>query len=811
MKSQKILLFTLLYSFNLSMIFALFLNIKQQGGSNLFFPMITWGAILLTVIWLTKYVVYMSLCPWYEFKVSHTKQQLRHRQMQQQDYSPLVSVLIPAWNEEVGLVATVKTVLASTYRPLEIVIVNDGSTDKSDQMMRAFIDKYDRVMKGVPQYVPMLYYYQQNGGKGSALNTAIRLARGDILMTMDADCVVHEECVTQFVSCFTDPAVMAAAGNIKIGNTRSIVGMIQSLEYIFGFHLKKAEALLGAVFIIGGAASAFRKEVFARLGGYDVRTITEDLDLSLRIQEAGMKIAYVPEAIVHTEGPADLRGLLKQRTRWKRGSIEALSVHRSSFFRSDKGLNKLFFWGILPFVVVEYAGLVLAAILIVLLYLYSFLFHDFTMLLVTVLMMAVTFCVQFSEDKDYRKPSYFLLTPIIWYLFHMTLLIEVIALSTALWTFYRKREVKWQQWQRKGVVDFEKGSAMLRPAGRTSRSKVFALIMALLLIVTVPLAVLYVQEQSSLRQQPAHTISAQATAVYNGIYVQESPGDLTALEAFEHEVNKKSAIVMLFQGWGSTDGEQNFQTTWMDNVRNHGSLPLITWEPWKPLPYPQAVNQPAYTLQNIINGHFDNYISKWARDSKAWNHPYFLRFAPEMNGDWIPWAEQVNDNKQGEFVQAWRHVHDIFTANGVHNVTWVWCPNIYVADSPPLRELYPGDAYVDWVGMDGYNWGATPKHQWRTFSQVFKPTYDEILSITSKPMIVAETGSAEQGGSKANWITDAYTVEIPYLFPKIKAIIWFNEKVQRDWRIESSPSAESAFAKAIQSNFYLSNSFSSYQ
>ena len=182
-----------------------------------------------------------------------------------------------------------------------------------------------------------------------------------------------------------------------------------------------------------------------------------------------------------------------------------------------------------------------------------------------------------------------------------------------------------------------------------------------------------------------------------------------------------------------------------------------------------------------------------------------------MNGDWIPWAEQVNDNKQGEFVQAWRHVHDIFTAIGAHNVTWVWCPNIYVADSPPLRELYPGDAYVDWVGMDGYNWGATTGHQWRTFSQVFKPTYDNILSITSKPMIIAETGSAEQGGSKANWITDAYTVEIPYLFPQIKAIIWFNEKVQIDWRIESSPSAESAFAKAIQSNFYLSNAFSSYQ
>jgi poly-beta-1,6-N-acetyl-D-glucosamine synthase len=435
------------------MILLLLLNVRQREGNQLFILVMSYGMILVAGIWFSKYVVYLLLSPWYEFSVIHIKQRLHRQQMQQTYYNPLVSVILPAWNEEVGLVNTIKTVLANNYRPMEIVIVNDGSTDKSDEVMRAFIRKYDRAMLGTSQYIPMLYHYQPNGGKGSALNTGIRLARGEILVSFDADCAVHEDCITHFVSCFTNPAVMAVAGNIKIGNTRNIIGVIQSLEYIFGFHLKKAEALLGTVFVIGGAASAFRKEVFTRIGGYNPRMITEDMDISLRIQEAGMKVAYAPEAIVHTEGASNLRGLFKQRLRWKRGVIEALIFHRSSFFRPDKGLNKLFFWVALPLVVVEHATLSLGLIFAISLYLYTFLFHDVTMLLVTVFMVTITFCIIFTGDEHYRKPSYLLLAPILWYLFHITAFVEVFSQFIAIWTLYRKRDVRWQKWQRKGVVD----------------------------------------------------------------------------------------------------------------------------------------------------------------------------------------------------------------------------------------------------------------------------------------------------------------------------------------------------------------------
>ena len=210
--------------------------------------------------------------------------------------------------------------------------------------------------------------------------------------------------------------------------------------------------MLGIVFVIGGAASAFRREVFTRLGGYDTGTLTEDLDLSLRIQENGMRIVYVPEAIVHTEGPTKMSALLKQRLRWKRGRIEAFSMHKSSFFR-PRGANKLFFWVVLPLVILGDIETVIGAAYILSLYLFSFLYHDFSLLLLTIAISTVTFSLQLSEERYFRKFSYFILAPLLWFFLHVVTFVESDSLVKALYTFYRKREVKWQKWQRNGVAD----------------------------------------------------------------------------------------------------------------------------------------------------------------------------------------------------------------------------------------------------------------------------------------------------------------------------------------------------------------------
>jgi len=280
---------------------------------------------------------------------------------------------------------------------------------------------------------------------------------------------------------------------------------------------------------------------------------------------------------------------------------------------------------------------------------------------------------------------------------------------------------------------------------------------------------------------------------------------LSYITAFEADAHKAVSIVMWYQQWGLTDGWQYLQPSWMNTVRSHGAIPLVTWDPENPSVYGPV--QPAYSLQNIINGNFDAYITRWAQDSKAWGHPYYLRFAHEMNGNWNAWSEQVNGNKPGQFVLAWRHVHDIFTRLGVYNVTWVWTPNIDYSTSTPLRELYPGDAYVNWVGMSGYNWGTLAGHAWQSFSSVFSQTYYDILNITSLPLMIAETASTEIAGNKAGWITDAFVTQLPHNFPRIRAFVWFNEPKETNWQIESSSSSQNAFSSAIQSGVYASNNF----
>jgi poly-beta-1,6-N-acetyl-D-glucosamine synthase len=406
--------------------------------------------VFFATVLLTKYTLYMFLCPWYGLVASRENKRVTHFA---RGYQPLVSVMIPAWNEEVGLLSTIKTLLASTYRNLELVVVNDGSTDGSDAMMRNFVEKYEREMASIPGRTRILYYYQQNGGKGSALNSAVKLAHGDILLSIDADCIVHKRAVETFVSAFRDPRVMAAVGNVRIGNTKTLVGTIQYLEYLFGFYFKKADSLLNTIYIIGGAAGAFRREVFDRVGGYNTKNITEDIELSVAIQEQGWKIVYCPDALVYTEGASTLQGLMKQRLRWKRGRFQTFWEHRSLFFSLKPQHNKLLTCVVLPLAIFGDVQLSFELIFVAVLYVFSFLSGDFSAFLSGVIVVSLMFAIQSWDSRKEQNTGYLLLAPIGWCLFYLTTFVELYALTKGIWMAIRKKEVKWQKWQRSGVAD----------------------------------------------------------------------------------------------------------------------------------------------------------------------------------------------------------------------------------------------------------------------------------------------------------------------------------------------------------------------
>jgi beta-mannanase len=263
------------------------------------------------------------------------------------------------------------------------------------------------------------------------------------------------------------------------------------------------------------------------------------------------------------------------------------------------------------------------------------------------------------------------------------------------------------------------------------------------------------------------------------------------------------------QSWFADGVPQPFYWRNFDAVRARGAIPLIDWASWDSADGDKP-DQPGFQLRDIIKGRYDAYIRSWATGAKDWGHPLFLRFDHEMNGSWYPWSELRNGNAAGQYVKAWQHVHDIFASVGATNVTWVWCPNTVYPGSIPLARLYPGSSYVDWVGLDVYNWGTNPVKPagWRSFSQVASATYQQLGQIApSKPVMLAEVASSEMGGSKAAWITDALR-QLPTRFSRIRAVVWFDWNAQRmDWSIDSSKSARAAFARSISSPTYTSDSF----
>jgi beta-mannanase len=247
----------------------------------------------------------------------------------------------------------------------------------------------------------------------------------------------------------------------------------------------------------------------------------------------------------------------------------------------------------------------------------------------------------------------------------------------------------------------------------------------------------------------------------------------------------------------------------MENVREHGSIPFLSWSSQS---IPTQREESDYQLSDVAGGAYDSYIREFATDAAKWGHPFFLRFNWEMNGNWFPWGVGANGNSAADYVAAWRHVHDIFTSVGATNATWVWCPNVDPGnDFAPLDSLYPGDSYVDWTCLDGYNWGTAPNspNKWASVDNLFRSTYDEIVEriAPSKPMIIGETASSEYGGSKAAWISELLA-KIPSEYPQVHGLLWF-EKFDdgMDWPLETSASATSAFAAGIQSPAYATNSY----
>ena len=277
----------------------------------------------------------------------------------------------------------------------------------------------------------------------------------------------------------------------------------------------------------------------------------------------------------------------------------------------------------------------------------------------------------------------------------------------------------------------------------------------------------------------------------------DAPWDSGTWNLFEEHADKKVSIVHFGQPapWNQAFAEGPLKLT-----RERGALPLMDMDP------------DGVTLAEIASGAKDASFITWAKAVKSYGYPLFFRWAWEMNGTWFQWGSEAAKNPT-LYKEAWWHLHKLFEEQGASNITWVWCPNLSFTGSTSLSSLYPGNEYVDWTCLDGYNFGTNPAQpdSWKSFSTLYTTSYNELLSLApSKPIMIGEMGSTEYGGSKSSWITDAIGTQIPKNFPSIKAVVWFNKwDGGRDWPIETSESAQTAFANAIDSNYYVANEFGS--
>ncbi len=233
----------------------------------------------------------------------------------------------------------------------------------------------------------------------------------------------------------------------------------------------------------------------------------------------------------------------------------------------------------------------------------------------------------------------------------------------------------------------------------------------------------------------------------------------------------------------------------LDAVVASGAEPVVTWEPWRHLGG-DDYDWGAFTMSSIVAGAHDDYLYRWADELVAWGGIVYLRFAHEPNGDWYPWSPAGGTSPE-LYIAAWRHVHDLFASKNATNVKWVWAPNVPLSDDAPLSRWYPGDTYVDVLGIDGYNWGAVPGHRWTPPAELFADSFAQLRNLSSeKPILVTEVGSAEAGGSKADWIADLVT----YLddADDVTGFVWFDHDKEADWRLGSTAAAGAAMAHALE-------------
>jgi len=285
-----------------------------------------------------------------------------------------------------------------------------------------------------------------------------------------------------------------------------------------------------------------------------------------------------------------------------------------------------------------------------------------------------------------------------------------------------------------------------------------------------------------------------------GIYRLHEPLQESDLAFIEENYKTALQLVSVYRAWNRCYIEDDLP--WLERLKQLPRDMLLTWEPWRiPPDEDRPFDQPDFALENIISGMYDSYIRAFGRELATFPRKIFLRTLHEMNGNWYPWCGTVNRNSGKLFIDAWNHIRNLVNMEAPYGIEWVWSPYAHSYPATPyntIENYFPGDDALDWVAIDGYNWGSSREWStWRSFEEIFSDAYKTLTSITRRPFMIGEVACGESGGSKELWIREALKA-LKGQFSKIEILVWFDVNKECDWRIASSSASLNAFRRGAK-------------
>lgn len=354
---------------------------------------------------------------------------LRNRKTNKKKELPKFSVVIPAHNEEGSVIRNIESIYANKYpqEKLEVIFVDDGSTDNTVKILQDYKKKF--------KLLNLKIISQEKSGKAAALNNGLRnYATGELVMCLDSDSYIKSDALRKASYYFEDPKVVALSANVKIIPNEGLLNLIQKFEYLICYQMKRAQTFFNIEYIIGGIGSTFRHSTLKQIGYYDGNTVTEDIDMTMKILQNGNKkqrVIYGADVIAYTESAISIKGLINQRFRWKYGRTQTFYKNKNLFFNTDNKFSKGLTFFYLPFAIFCDIAFLLEPIIIAYFIYLILQYGDLFTLLTAFLVISGYITINILAEDSVEKSEKLLLlaiAPTMYFLFYVLSYVEYIAL-----------------------------------------------------------------------------------------------------------------------------------------------------------------------------------------------------------------------------------------------------------------------------------------------------------------------------------------------------------------------------------------------